>query len=88
MNSNHILGAIRESIRKIDTIVAKEEYIKSKYNNKADFIDIEAKNCFSKAQSISSLKYSYRFNHYAVRNKVINCRLVSKKYPRCSRRET
>ena len=88
MNGNHILGAIRESIRKIDTIVAKEEYIKSKYNDKAAFIDTEVKNSFSKAQSISSLKYSYGFNHYAARNKVINCGLVSKKYPRCSRRET
>jgi len=48
MNGNQILGAIRESIRKIDTIVAKEKYIKSKYNDKADFIDTEVKNYFSK----------------------------------------
>jgi len=79
---------VRESIRKLDAMEAEDEYTKAKYKDKVELIDTEAQNCFSKAQSMCSIKCSYGFNHYATRDKVINYGLVSKECPRCSRKET
>ena len=40
MDNRHVLGAVRESIRKLDEIKAENELIKSKYKEKANLIDM------------------------------------------------
>ena len=48
IDNRHVSGAVRESIRKLDTIKAKDKCTKSKYKEKVNLIDIEERNFFSK----------------------------------------
>jgi len=76
-------------IRIIDMRESEREYIKKKYSSKLDFIDLEARNAFStKKFTLLFIKCVYRYNHYGIRNIIINNSMVGNDYPRCSKVKT
>ena len=80
--------SISESIRIIDAKNKEYKYIKDKYLNFHKLIDCEARNCFpAGSTTISMLKCTCSFNHYATQNKIVNYGMTVEKYPQYSRRE-
>ena len=55
---------------------------------KLDFINLETWNAFPiKEVTLSVVKCAYRFNHYGVRDAMINNKIIGEEYPRCSKVE-
>ena len=62
--------------------------MKKKYKYNAEFIDIKARNIFSnKSITASMITCSYRYNHYDVRNAMINQNLIDSECPQCNKLE-
>ena len=56
-----------------------------KYNDKIDFINLNARNALTSGTvTISIIKYTYDFNHYANKDCIINEQMISNKYSRYS----
>ena len=56
-----------------------------KYNDKIDFINLNARNALTSGTvTISIIKYTHGFNHYANRDCIINKQMISNKYSRYS----
>ena len=82
-------NSVKEMIKIIDAKDSERKYAQKKYASKIDFIDLEARNLFlGKSATSSMIKYAYRLNHYSVRDKIINKKLVGSEYPRYSEVET
>ena len=81
--------SIKEVVRIIDTRENEEEYTKKKYGHRKEFIDIEARNLFKIGKvTTSMIKCAHRFNHYGLREAMINNNMVETAYPRCKKIET
>ena len=66
-------SSVKEIIRIIDAKDSERTYAQEKYVSKIDFINLEARNQFSgKSMTLSITKCTYRFNHYGVRDEIIN----------------
>ena len=62
---------------------------KNKYGHRKEFIDIEARNAFKMGKVATlMIKYSHRFNHYGLRETMINNNIVEAICPRCEKVET
>ena len=56
---------------------------------KLDFINLEARNTFLiKEVTPSVIKCAHGFNHYELRDAMINNKMIGEEYPRCSEVET
>ena len=87
---NYILTrSIKEIIRTTDGRRSELKYIKREFGSNADFIDSYARNAFMSKQVTSSIiKCANAYNHYGVRNEIINKRMIGSECPRCSSSET
>ena len=65
----------------------EEEYAKEKFKEKYNFVDVEARNAFSNCTT-SMIKCSYRYNHYSLRDALINDNMIEAICPRCYQIET
>ena len=75
-------NSVKEAVRIADAESSLEEYIKEKYKHNADFVDIEARRAFnSKEVTASIIKCSHSFNHYGVREALINNKLIGDECP-------
>lgn len=69
--------AIKEVIRIIDTRENEEEYAKNKCRYRKDFICMKARNAFATGKaSTSMIKCAHGFNHYGLREAIINNNMV------------
>ena len=76
---------IKKGIRIIDTESKELKYIKLKYPNYYDIININTRNSFSAGSTLlAMIKCSYGFNQYATRDKIINYGLAIEECPRSS----
>ena len=83
------LRSIKEAIRIIDVREEEKKYVKKKFRYKADFIDIEARNSFQKNKlTTSMIKCAYGYNHYSLRDAIINDNVVDVNYLRYNQIET
>ena len=74
--------SIKEAIRIIDAREEEKKYIEKKFEYKADFIDIEARNSFQTNKVTTSIiKCAYRYNHYGLRDAIINNNIVEVNCP-------
>jgi len=81
--------AIQEMIRIIDAKEKEDEYAQKKYQHKYDFIDMDARNAFKAGEvSTSILKFTHGYNHYGVRNAMVNSNMIEETCPRCEEPET
>jgi len=87
MNGNIIGRSTKEAIRVIDAKKKEEEYAKEKFKEKYDFVDVEARNIFSNCTT-SMIKCSNRYNHYGLRDALINDNMIEAICPRCCQIET
>ena len=75
--SRIILRSIKEAMRIIDSQEAEYNYAKKKFGYQADFIDADAIASFTTKMTMTSItKCANAFNHYGVRNELINRQLV------------
>ena len=75
-------------IRIIDRREEEKKYVKKKFGYKADFIDIEARNSFQTNKIIISIiKCAHRYNHYSLRDVMINENMVEANCPWCNQIE-
>ena len=66
-----------------------EKYIKVKFPNNYDFINRAARNAFSNKKVTSSIiAYSHGYNHYSLREALINKNNIGCECPRCGETET
>ena len=83
------IRSIAETFRIIDAIDEEKNYIKEKYPVYYKLIDQKARNCFNVGSTtISMIKCSYSFNHYATRDKIINYGTTVEECSWCSQKET
>ena len=82
-----ISRSIKEYIRVNDAIKSESRYVKSKFKDHFELIDINARNFMAGSILLSMIKYSYGFNHYTMHEKIINYRIINSECPRCSRCE-
>ena len=76
-------------LSRIDTKIDKREYLAHKYPNNFELIDINTWNSLLiTSVTTGTIKCSNGFNEYAVRDKIINYRLVVEEYLWCSWQET
>jgi len=76
-NGNIALRTIQETIRIIDARKYEKEYNKKKLEYRYDFVDYKARNVFLIKEVIPLLiKYSYGYNHYGLRDSLINDNMV------------
>ena len=88
VNRNIVTNSINEVVQIIDAEKSEMEYAMTKYKSKIDFIDLEARNIFLNRKIIlSMIKYSHRYNHYGLRNALINNNIIGVKCSRCSKVE-
>lgn len=82
-------NSVKEAIRIVDAEKSLEDYVKVKYKYHHDFIDLEARRTFnSKEVTPSIIKCAHGFNHYGVRDALINKGLTEEECPRCNQVET
>ena len=79
---------VKEILRIEDAKKEEQEYAKNKFPKMIEIIDLEVRNRFTKAASISTIKYICSFNHHRSQDATINKDIVSNKYPRCSKIES
>ena len=73
---------MKEMVRICDAIKEEQNYIDRKFKNNSEVINMNIRNCFLIGSvKVSTLKYCYSFNHYAVRDRIMNHRLVNKECP-------
>ena len=78
MNNN----SVKEAIRKADARQLMKQYVQKKYPTNHDFINIEARNSFgSKRVTSSMILYEYSFNHYGVREVLLNNNMKGNECP-------
>ena len=66
-------------------IQAEKEYAYDEFQDKINFISIEAQNSYyNEIITVSFLKCICRFNHYSIRDLLINNRKKTDKYPQYS----
>ena len=88
LQSRSTTRSIKESIRIYDAIENENQYARKKFREKFEFIDIEARNCFTPALITPlRLKYCYSFNYYVARERIINYGLINEECLWCSRKE-
>ena len=92
INGRMSTNSIKEAMRIEDAKNSLKEYLKDKFKhnmNHYQFIDLEARNAFkNKEVTASVIKCAHGFNHYGVRNAMINNNLTEKECPRCNAIET
>ena len=89
INKNIVTNSMKEVIRIADGKTLLLEYVKSKYPTNYNFINVEASNLFrNKRVTASMISYSLWFNHYSIRESLINNNLKGGEYPRYSEPET
>ena len=60
-----------------------------KFPSNYDFIDVNARNVFdNKKVTASMISYSHGYNHYGLREALINKNNIGYNCPRCSKPET
>ena len=80
---------IQDAVRIIDGKKAEQQHKKRKLGHNYEFVDQDTRNVFKlKDVTLSMLKYSYRFNHYGLRDSMFNDNMVEAYCPRCKSIET
>ena len=73
----------------IDAKKKEDQYIKEKFDNKAEYIDVEARlNIKGLLQTPVAYKYYYKVNLYRELDSIQNCSTAMKEYPQCSDNES
>ena len=67
-NNTLISRLINKAMKIVDTEEIEWKYIYHKLDSKIDFINLPAKNYFTKGYSTTMIKCCYRFNYYSRRN--------------------
>ena len=81
--------AVKEIIRVLDAREEENEYAKRKYLHKFEFIDMEARNSFKAGEvTTAMIKFAYGFNHYGLRDTIVNENIFQATCPRCGAVET
>ena len=76
-NENIASRIIQEIIRMIDARKYEKEYDKKKLEYRYNFVNHEARNVFLTKEVIPLLiKYSHGYNHYGLRDSLINNNMV------------
>jgi hypothetical protein len=78
---------IKETIRIVDSRKAEYEYTYRKFEDKVKLINLKARNLFSKSATTSNIKCSIKFNHYSMRDILINSRQVDNSCLQCNDKE-
>ena len=90
LHKNRIVQSrsIQEVIQIIDTREVELKYVEKKFEYKKDFIDIEARNMFQTSKVMASIvKCTHRYNHYRLRDAMINNNIVDTYCLRCNQIE-
>ena len=70
-------------MRIIDAKESENKYGKKKLEYKYEFVDTEARNTFkSKNVTLSMIKYAHGFNHFRLRDSMINNNIIKEYYSR------
>ena len=87
---NNVLSrSMQESMQIINSRKAEEEHGREKIKCKQDFIDKDTRNAFNpKKVTTSMMKCAHGFNHYSLRESLINKNMIDACYPRCQEVET
>ena len=81
--------AVNEVVRIVDAREEESKHVEKKYGHKKEFIDIEARNAFKIGKvTPSMMKCAHGYNHYGVREAMINNNMVDSMCPRCEQVET
>ena len=81
--------ATQEVVRTIDAREKEEEHANKKYGHRKEFIDMEARNVFQTGKvTTSMIKCAHGFNHYGLREAMMNNNMVESTCPRCEKVET
>lgn len=85
MRDNVVLSrSVQETIRIIDARDAERAYGKDKLKHNYDSIDLEARNAFDPNKlTASAIKCAYGYNHYGLRDALINKNMIEAYCPRC-----
>jgi len=76
--------SIQESVRIIDSKKAEKEYGREKMKYKYNFVDADVRNAFnSKKVTTSMMTCAHGFNHYGLRDTLINKNMIDAYCPRC-----
>ena len=86
-NNQIVHQSIKELIRIEDAKLAEFEYAYRKFRERANLIDLEARNTFNNEVMPLLIKSTIKFNHYATRELLINKEMQDDSCPRCNARE-
>ena len=75
---------IKEIIRNEDARKSEYEYTYRKFRENIKLINIKARNSFSNKATTLNIKHSIKFNHYSIRDTMINSRQIDDSCPRCN----
>ena len=79
------MRSMKEVFRIIDAKKEEIRHIKKKYRYKEESIDLEIKNAFcANKVTTSMIKYTNGFNHYGLKNAMINNNLIEANCLRCN----
>ena len=68
-------------------MVSESNYAVMKFKEKVEFMDLEAKCFLSNKITTSMIKCIHRYNHYGVRDSLINSNRVASEYLHCNEEE-
>ena len=81
--NNVMLRSIQETIRIIDTKEVERQYGQKKLKYKYEFTNTEARYVFKSNNIVLSItKHAHGYNHFGLRNTLINRDIVEACYPR------
>ena len=89
INEQILTNSIKETIRYVDSEATFDNYVKEKFKYNTGFVDVGARNLFkSKDITASVIKYAYGYNHYSIRDTIINGKSLGSEYLRYNEPET
>ena len=88
-DGNIIARSVQETLRIVDARSSEEAYHKEKLGYRYNFVDYEARDVFKvKDITPSIIKCTYGYNHYGLRDALLNNNMVEERCPRCNSIET
>ena len=83
-----VLRSMNEIIREIDSVVEERQYLREKFLEKYDLIDITARiDILGLKKIAAAMKYYYRINYFRERDRIINKYKTRMECPRYSEKE-
>ena len=89
INGQILTNSTKEEIRHVDSKTMFKEYVRKKFKYEAHFMDVAARDSFNSIKATALIiKFAHGYNHYRIREVMINRKSTGTGCSQCNKPET